>query len=194
MDSFVDVTFVNAFASLLALLAITGAMVLLVTNLVRKTSRGNKSSFARACEQIVTFVSNRPAQLVFIVTGTSMAGSLYYSEIVGYTPCTLCWYQRIAMYSLAIISFVAVVRKNGETLRQYSLVLAVIGAAISTYHTWLQAFPRVTSFCSTDAPCSERHVWEFGFVSIPLMALAAFLFVIMVSVTKNKVNTKQPGV
>jgi disulfide bond formation protein DsbB len=81
------------------------------------------------------------------------------------------------MYSLALVLTVGAIR-NDFGVRAYGLVLAIPGAAISIYHSWLQAYPRVTSFCTVDAPCAERHVWEFGFVSIPLMALAAFGFVI----------------
>lgn len=116
-------------------------------------------------------------RLAPLVAGGATLGSLYYSEVAGYLPCTLCWGQRIFMYSLAVVLTVGALR-NDVGVRAYGLALAIPGAALAIYHSWLQAFPRVTSFCTTDAPCAERHVWEFGFVSIPFMALSAFLFVI----------------
>jgi disulfide bond formation protein DsbB len=143
-------------------------------------------SGARWAVQVQDAVSAQAAPLVFAVTGSAMLGSLYYSQVVGYPPCTLCWYQRIAIYSLAIISLVATVRRTPGTLRPYGLTLAAVGLPISIYHTWLQAYPRVTSFWSADAPCSERHVWEFGFVSIPFMAFTVLLFTIVVLSTRKK--------
>jgi disulfide bond formation protein DsbB len=117
--------------------------------------------------------------LAAVVTATATLGSLYYSEVANFVPCTLCWYQRIFMYSSAVILVVAAVR-NDRGIRWYALPLALIGAVISAYHSWLQAFPPEsgTSFCTAEAPCTTRHVWEFGFVSLPFMALSAFLFAI----------------
>jgi disulfide bond formation protein DsbB len=116
--------------------------------------------------------------LAWIVATVATAGSLYFSEVADFTPCTLCWYQRICMYPLALVLGIATFRGD-RGVRLYVLPLAVIGAVISTYHSWIQAFPPAsgTAFCTADVPCTDRYVWEFGFVSIPLMALAGFLFV-----------------
>ena len=34
----------------------------------------------------------------FVVVATATLGSLFYSEIAGFEPCKLCWFQRIFMY------------------------------------------------------------------------------------------------
>lgn len=117
--------------------------------------------------------------LAWLVAAVAMGGSLYYSQVVGYVPCQLCWYQRICMYPLAVILLVATIRRDRD-VRWYALPLAVIGACISAYHSYIQAFPpeNGSSFCTAEAPCTLRHVWEFGFVSLPFMALCGFLFVI----------------
>lgn len=117
--------------------------------------------------------------LAFVVTATAMGGSLYYSEHVGFVPCKLCWYQRICMFSLAIIMAVATIRRD-RGVRFYAVPLAGIGVIIGAYHSWIQAYPPTggTSFCTTDAPCTARYIWEFGFVSLPFMALSGFLFVL----------------
>lgn len=106
------------------------------------------------------------------IATVSMLGSLYYSEIRGFVPCELCWYQRIAMYSLAIILVVAVVRRD-IPIAPYALTLSVIGFGVSTYHYYIQMFGGGDS-CGLDASCAVRWVDTFGFVSIPFMAGAGF--------------------
>lgn len=115
--------------------------------------------------------------LAVLVAATATVGSLWLSEYMGYPPCVLCWGQRIFMYSLAVVLTVGALRSD-PAVRFYGIALAVPGAAIGAYHSWLQANPRVTSFCTLEAPCAERFVWEFGFVSIPLMAMSGFMFII----------------
>ena len=115
--------------------------------------------------------------LAWLVAAVTTAGSLYYSEVAHFLPCELCWYQRICMYPLSLILLVAAVRKDRHIWR-YALPQAAVGAVIAAYHTQLQAFPTQHSFCSTLNPCTTRYVWEFGFVTMPFMALAAFCFVI----------------
>jgi disulfide bond formation protein DsbB len=116
-------------------------------------------------------------RLAALVAGTATLGSLWYSEGVGYVPCALCWGQRIFMYSLAVVLVVGALRRDAG-VRAYGLALAIPGAALAAYHAWLQKWGTSSTFCSLEAPCTERHVWEFGFVSIPFMALTGFLFVI----------------
>ncbi len=108
----------------------------------------------------------------------AMAGSLYFSEIANYTPCTLCWYQRIAMYPLVLILGIAAIRKD-IGVRRYAIPLAVVGAVISGYHYLLEWFPQIdTGACTVGIPCTQVWFREFGFVSLPLLALVAFGLVI----------------
>lgn len=188
MLGFIDVIFANTLFALLSL-ALLGVSAFLVAVNVMRLIRPDVGWVRQVCGA----VSGQTAPLVFVVTGGAMTGSLYYSQVVGYTPCTLCWYQRIAVYSLAIISLVATIRRTPDTLRPYGLALAATGIFVSIYHSWLQAFPRMTSFCSADAPCSERHVWEFGFVSIPFMAFTVLLFTILVLLTRKVKGDDEPS-
>jgi disulfide bond formation protein DsbB len=112
--------------------------------------------------------------LVALVT---MAGSLYYSLVAHFEPCELCWYQRICVYPLSIMLLVAAARRDRGIWR-YALAPAVIGVVIAAYHTQLQAFPKQRSFCQATNPCTNRYVWKFGFVSLPLMDLVALCFII----------------
>jgi len=116
--------------------------------------------------------------LAFAVALFTTLGSLYLSEIAHFTPCPLCWYQRICMYPLFLTLLVGGLRRDREVYA-YVLPPAIIGAGFAIYHTQLQAFPQQHGpFCKGFDPCTVRYVWEFGFVSIPFMSLAAFGFII----------------
>src|SRR5205809_18852 len=65
--------------------------------------------------------------LVLIVMGGSMLASLFYSEVIGYLPCLMCWYQRIAIYGIAIISLLALIKKHGNEVWTYISTLSVLG-------------------------------------------------------------------
>ena len=105
----------------------------------------------------------------------SMLGSLYLSEVAKFTPCKLCWYQRTAMYPSAILLVIAAFRGDG-TVRRYVLPLVGLGAIISSYHILLERFPNLESgTCDPTNPCSLIWFEKFGFVTIPVMALTAFL-------------------
>jgi disulfide bond formation protein DsbB len=108
----------------------------------------------------------------------AMAGSLYFSEIAHYTPCTLCWYQRIAMYPLVFILGIAIVRRDSG-IRIYAITLAAIGAVIAAYHWLLERFPELDyGACQAGVPCTQKWFEEFGFVTLPFLALVAFSLII----------------
>jgi len=115
--------------------------------------------------------------LAFVVAVLATAGSLYYSEIAHYTPCELCWYQRICMYPLTVVLGVALLRRDDRG-GLYALPLAVAGLGVSIYHYQLQMFPEQGSSCDTVAPCTFQWVDTLGFMSIPFMAGCGFLAVI----------------
>jgi disulfide bond formation protein DsbB len=120
--------------------------------------------------------------LAWIVALVTMLGSLYFSEVAHFTPCKLCWYQRIAMYPFSIVLLIAALRRD-RRIAWYVVPVAAIGALFAAYQTQLQAFPHQhSSFCTLSEPCSVRYVWEFGFVSLPFMALSAFVFVITMTI------------
>ena len=116
--------------------------------------------------------------LAFAVALFTTLGSLYLSQIAHFAPCPLCWYQRICMYPLSVALLVGGLRRDRDVWA-YVIPPAVIGAVIAIYHTQLQAFPKQAHFCKIGIDsCTTRWVWEFGFVSIPFMSLAAFSFII----------------
>lgn len=112
--------------------------------------------------------------LALAIAAVSTAGSLYYSEIAGYVPCEMCWYQRICMYALVPVLAVALVRRDARG-GWYGLPLALAGLGFSVYHYQLQMFPGQGSTCDASAPCTYQWVDSLGFVSIPFMAGGGFV-------------------
>ena len=105
------------------------------------------------------------------------AGSLYFSEIVGFVPCLFCWYQRFAMYPLVVVLGVGLLSARAGVWR-FALPLPLVGLAVAAYHVALQFQPTLDLVpCEGGVPCSGRYVAVFGFVSIPAMAGAAFLMI-----------------
>ena len=107
----------------------------------------------------------------------AMAGSLFYSEVLGYEPCEFCWYQRILMYPLVLIYGVAIVKKNSD-IALPGVILSGIGIFVSTYHYLLQQIPGLSGNNACGAvPCSSQYVNYFGFVTIPFLAGTAFVMI-----------------
>lgn len=138
-------------------------------------------------------VSSVALPVALLVAVTSTAGSLYYSEVAHYTPCELCWYQRIAMYPLSLLLLVAVLRRD-PGVRRYVIPQALAGAVIAAYHYQLQLFPGQGSTCEASNPCTFQWVEKLGFVSIPFMALCGFLAIAaMMAVAQQPTdNTPSP--
>jgi len=123
--------------------------------------------------------------LLFISWATSVIalfGSLYFSEIRQYEPCTLCWYQRILMYPLVAILGIAIVRKDYK-ISLYSMVLAAIGGSISLYHYSIQkiAFFADRAVSCGRIPCTGQYINWLGFITIPFLALTAFIIIFICS-------------
>lgn len=117
--------------------------------------------------------------LAFLVAAVSMAGSLYLSEVADFIPCNLCWYQRIAMYPQVLLLAIAWYRRD-EGIRTYVLPMAVIGACISTFHVLVERFPWIEGsggVCDPANPCTIKWIEELGFITIPTMALSAFVLI-----------------
>jgi disulfide bond formation protein DsbB len=163
----VDLSVMSRFFALLALLAGAGALVAIASAIAPS------GPLRRFREDIAPLA----LPLAWLVAAVCMAGSLYFSDVAHLTPCRLCWYQRIAMYPLAVILGIAALRRDVD-IRRYAIPLAAIGAAISTYHIQLERFPEQRTFCSVDAPCNIPPVQEFGFVTLAVMALCGFTAII----------------
>jgi disulfide bond formation protein DsbB len=109
-------------------------------------------------------------------------GSLYFSEVMKFIPCELCWFQRIFMYPQVIILGMAVIRKEYD-IAHYSLVLSIIGGLISAYHYLIQKVPlfQDNAISCGIVPCTGQYINWLGFITIPFLALTAFIFIALLS-------------
>jgi disulfide bond formation protein DsbB len=169
-----DFETVRLFFALLAVAANAATIGIIVIGIAGRTGAGPHRSRDRVFESF----RGLELWLAFAVATTAMLGSLYLSEIVHLTPCTYCWYQRIAMYPLVLILGIAAWRRD-HGIRVYAASLATVGAVIAVYHRLIQAFPDLGgSACSSGVPCTAAYFTLFGFVTIPYMALSAFTLIL----------------
>jgi disulfide bond formation protein DsbB len=115
--------------------------------------------------------------LVFAVAAIGTGGSLYYSEVAGYLPCELCWYQRICLYPLSILGLLMALN-NEYRLSRYLLPLPIVGAGIAVYHVLVEnGVVSQSQACLISAPggCATKWIDEFGYVTIPVLALTGFV-------------------
>lgn len=125
--------------------------------------------------------SERNETILLLIWGQALVallGSLFYSEILGYTPCDLCWMQRIFMYPLVVIYGVAAIKKD-LSIALPGLILSGIGALVSIYHYLIQklaAFQSIGDVCG-EVPCNLQYVNYFGFITIPFLAATAFILI-----------------
>ncbi len=129
---------------------------------------------------IISFFRRNSLALAFIVTLASTAASLFYSEVAGFEPCYLCWFQRIFMYPQVVLLGMALARKEFKIVN-YSLVLALLGGLVSLYHNYIYyggSSPLPCNAFGLGASCLRVYVLEFGYITIPLMALTGFLLLI----------------
>lgn len=162
----------QVFTSLLAL----GAAALAVAVFAAWVVRGR----SRALDEAMTAVGDAALWIAFLVAAIAMAGSLYFSESAGFVPCRLCWFQRIAMYPLAVILLVAAWRRDRD-VRWYVVPVAAIGACVSLYHYLVEWNPGLEGgACEATGPsCSAVWFREFGFVTLSFMALCGFVAIVV---------------
>lgn len=134
-------------------------------------------------ERVSSWLNEKSMYIGLLAAWIAMCGSLYFSEVRGYVPCTLCWYQRILMYPLAGVIAVGLLRRDWH-LPYYVLPISLIGLGVSTYHYLLQKtdiFAGAT-VCQQGVSCVTQYINWFGFVTIPFLALTAFLFISLMSI------------
>jgi disulfide bond formation protein DsbB len=171
------VTLFLALLSVVAEVTVAASLVLWVAGQFSPTAARWKQAFAHA-------IGPHALVLGFLVAAISVSGSLYFSEAAHFTPCKLCWYQRIAMYPLVPLLGLAAWRRD-DGIRPYAATLAALGGVVSTYHVLLERFPSLESgACDVANPCTIIWVRRFGYLTIPTMALSAFALVVTLMLTR----------
>lgn len=140
-------------------------------------------------ERVLGAVREFRSTITLCVAGGAMLGSLYFSEVANYIPCRFCWFQRIAMYPIALIGLVAFIRRDSGA-RFYVLPMAAIGACISGWHYLIEWRPGLdTGSCSATGPsCTDIWFRSFGFLTLAGMALIGFLALIVVNAIPEPVD------
>ncbi|WP_027964851.1 disulfide oxidoreductase [Halalkalibacillus halophilus] len=131
------------------------------------------------------------AVVSWVIALVATLGSLYFSEIRNFEPCQLCWYQRILMYPLVIIYIIGIVLKDGNVFK-YGAVLSFIGLGTASYHYAIQKLPFLQDSAPTcgQVGCTSAYINWGGFITIPFLALVAFLIIFVVNVIAWK-NTRE---
>lgn len=126
-----------------------------------------------------TWIKENALYIAWMQATIATVGSLYFSEVMKLPPCLLCWYQRIAMYPLVLIIGAAIVRGRKDVFA-YSFPLALIGWGIAAYHNLLyyNVIPESIAPCTMGVSCTTRQIEWLGFVTIPLLSLAAFALIL----------------
>lgn len=121
-------------------------------------------------------------------------GSLYFSEIKGFLPCKLCWYQRILMYPQVFLLGMASVRRQ-TSIYLYVLPMTLLGACISLYHYLMEKTElfQSSSFSCGIVPCDLEYINWFGFVTIPFLALTAFILISAIHLVLWRIDKSEQG-
>ena len=152
-------------------------IALIAINLILFRSPNNK---------ILLFFKKYTFFFGFFVALGAVALSLFYSGIVGYPPCELCWIQRIFLYPQLIL-FSMELYKRDRSIIDFSIVFAIFGSLVSIYHIYIESGGSSSLGCAALTPsnvnqvsCAIRYIYEFGYITMPIMALTLSLFIISI--------------
>ena len=175
----------QVFTAVLAIAAAALAVLVVVARLLRGRSS--------VIDDVAAAVGDASLWIAFLIAAVATAGSLYFSEVADYVPCRLCWFQRIAMYPLAVILLVAAVRRDRD-VRWYVIPVAGLGACVSVYHYLVEWHPQLEGdACDPTNPCSLVWFRQFGFVTLALMALCGFVAIIALLATPTAELRRRSG-
>lgn len=127
--------------------------------------------------QKIHHYSNIALPVLFIGAALS---SLVYEIVFGFEPCLLCWYQRIAIFGVGIISLTGDIRSN-KTIQKQIFIFSVLGLAVSIFHNYIDIFPSGLDVCGTGVSCLKRYIYEFGYITIPMASLTVLLSGVLLS-------------
>lgn len=137
-----------------------------------------KNSFGRA---LVSFVGKNAVLLGFLISLAAIGGSLFYSNVVGFEPCVLCWWQRIFIYPQVILFGVALWRRKSDVFA-YVVPLVSIASLISLYHQYVYMGGTSILPCTAlGGACSKIYVMAFGYITIPMMSLTVAVAILLLA-------------
>lgn len=174
MESYLDL--INKFLSL-GTIGLQLVILFILLNFIFLRSRENK---------ILILLKKYTFHMGFLVALGATLLSLFYSEIIGYPPCELCWIQRIFLYPQLILFSMELYKKD-HSIIDFSIVFAIFGAIVSIYHVYVEnggtkglACAAIDPASTTQISCAVRYIYEFGYITMPIMALTTSLFIISI--------------
>lgn len=126
----------------------------------------------------------------WLIATTSTMGSVFFSHVMAFAPCVLCWYQRICLFPLVILLAVGLFSFDKSVVK-YTLPLAIAGWLTAFYHTLLYAgiIPERIQPCTQGVSCTEEYINLFGFITIPMLSLLSFSMIIaLLIILKRRVS------
>lgn len=161
------------------------------TNKVKYTVYNLYNTIKSMLKKTIDFIQINAIKIILAQVIVAILGSLYFSDIKGYAPCVLCWYQRICMYSMFPMIVTALWRKE-DKIYQYTLPISILGALIALYHNLLyKGVIKNEEFCTGGISCTSKYVEYLGFITIPFMALTGFVVIITLSlISRNYIKNK----
>ena len=129
--------------------------------------------------------------LCWLVSSISTMASLFFSYVMGFAPCVLCWYQRICLFPLVIILAVGLFPFDKNVVK-FALPLAIAGWLTAFYHNLLYSgvIPETIQPCSQGVSCTEKYIELFGFLTIPMLSLLSFSTIIMLLIILKRTVSK----
>jgi disulfide bond formation protein DsbB len=129
--------------------------------------------------------------IAWLVAAISTLGALFLGEVMGLTPCVLCWYQRICMFPLVFVLAAGLFPLDAKVVR-YAFPLAVVGLGIAVFHLLVTQGVVAESLtpCTQGVPCSQEQIVWFGFLTIPMLSVAAFAVITALLITTHFKKTK----
>lgn len=131
--------------------------------------------------EIIEKIKGFGDRIALIIATGGVVGSFLYSYVVRYEACVLCYAQRYLLMGVAILLSLAIALKN-KTLHWCVMVVGIVGTLVAGYHALLQWFPTLSesSICNSlgGISCGLRHVYAFGYITIPVMSLTVFVIVL----------------
>ncbi len=117
--------------------------------------------------------------ICWLLATTSTMGSVFFSHVMEFAPCVLCWYQRICLFPLVILLAVGLFSFDKSVVK-YTLPLTIAGWLTAFYHTLLYAgiIPESIQPCTQGISCTEEYINLFGFITIPMLSLLSFSMII----------------
>ncbi len=126
----------------------------------------------------------------FVLALVGSALTLFYSEVLGIAPCAWCWIQRMMLWPQVLLFGLAIYKKD-KNIADYSIIMSVVGLIVALYQHYLQMGGSSPIPCPATADkavdCAVRFLFEFNYITFPLMSatLFGFLIILMMFVRKR---------